>query len=65
MHDVDIDCDHKGDKMVIWDSYEIYATCGGCGMHDWDEESLEDYKKKYPEAKVININGEIQKGENV
>ena len=44
-------------KMVIYDSYENYAICTLCGMHDWEGDKkgnfdVEVYKKKYPKAEV-------------
>ena len=48
-------------KMVIWDSFELYANCSKCGFHDWDDVGIDGLKKKYPEAKVIDINEELIK----
>lgn len=58
VHNDKIKCDHKG-FMVIWDSYENYATCRRCGFHDWsglnDDFSIASYKEKYPDAEVVDI----------
>ena len=46
-------------EMVIYESYENYAVCGKCGMHDWSgrekDFSIKAYVKKYPKAKVISL----------
>lgn len=56
-------CEHK--SMTIYQSYEDYAVCDSCGWHDWSTDneeyertggsSLEHLKKKYPNAKVVNL----------
>jgi hypothetical protein len=47
-------------KMVIYESYENYAVCRLCGMHDWNGDgkgdfSVEAYKKKYPTGEVVSF----------
>ena len=46
-------------KMVIFDSYEVYAFCKKCGLHDWNglngKTDLESYQEKYPKAEVQSI----------
>ncbi len=47
-------------KMVIYESYENYAVCRLCGMHDWNGDGKEDfsvevYKKKYPTGEVVSF----------
>ena len=47
-------------KMVIYESYENYAVCGLCGMHDWNGDgkgnfSVEAYKKKYPTGEICSF----------
>jgi len=53
---------------MIFDSYETYATCKKCGMHDWstpkgyqgDFSLVSYFKEKYPTCKeVYNVNGEL------
>ena len=50
-------------KVMIFDSYEVYTVCKKCGMHDWSHNAddlggVDDYKKKYPQHEVIDINGD-------
>lgn len=42
-------------QMVVYLSYEIYAMCTKCGYHDWSCDSVEDYKAKYPNARVERL----------
>lgn len=47
-------------QVTIYDSYETYAVCRLCGMHDWSEppegESYEKhYMKKYPKNIVLEL----------
>ena len=55
-------------KVIIFDSYEIYAVCKLCGMHDWSlpdrdeiydfsaKEIIDYFKEKYPKHEVSDIN---------
>lgn len=67
VHNENMECDHKG-HMIIWDSYENYATCERCGFHDWSglngDFSIASYKEKYPDAKVVDIFDELENGES-
>lgn len=45
-------------NMMIFESYENYAVCKKCGLHDWawqhgEDFGIEDFKKLYPKRKVI------------
>ncbi len=51
-------------QVMIFDSYEIYAVCRLCGMHDWSlpntqdpstEEMLNYFKQKYPKYTYENL----------
>ena len=50
-------------EMVIYSSYETYAVCKKCGLHDWshpkgwagDTSLVPFFKEKYPEAEVDNM----------
>jgi len=49
-------------EVDIWDSYEIYAVCRLCRMHDWSGtegssvQMIDYFKQKYPKNPiVINI----------
>lgn len=57
-------------QIIINDSYEMYAFCEKCGMHDWSvpEGYNEDTARgthllfllsKYPNAKKMDIDGNI------
>ena len=55
-------------EIMIFDSYETYATCKKCGMHDWstpkgyqgDCSLVSYFKEKYPTCKeVYNVDGEL------
>ena len=54
-------------EMMIFNSYETYAVCKKCGLHDWSmpDESLnvgnytisnvvEHFKNKYPKHEIVN-----------
>lgn len=49
-------------KIVIFNSYETYAVCMKCGMHDWstpkgyqgDVSLVPYFLGKYPNAEVDN-----------
>ena len=60
--------EHKH-EMVIYDSYETYAVCKKCGMHDWSTSkgykgdcSLVPYfLKKYPDCtELYDVDGNLQ-----
>lgn len=42
-------------QMTIYNSYEVYAVCNRCGMHDWADIGLEGFQKKYPDATVVGL----------
>lgn len=50
-------------EMVIYDSYETYAVCSKCGMHDWstpkgyqgDVSLVPYFQQKYPDAIVERL----------
>ena len=57
-------------QIIINDSYEMYAFCEKCGMHDWsvpegyDENTARGTHllfllSKYPNAKKMDIDGNI------
>lgn len=58
---------HKHD-IIIFDSYEMYAFCTKCGMHDWSvPEGYQGdgngiflhFLAKYPNAKKMDLDGNI------
>ena len=53
-------------EMVIFESYEVYAVCMKCGVHDWavpehhnGENMLELYKERYPGAEIVPFSDPI------
>ena len=50
---------HEHD-FIIYESYQDYAVCTKCGIHDWgdyddDGEPVTNFEKKYPKAKVVDL----------
>jgi hypothetical protein len=50
---------HEHD-VRIYVSYEVYAVCVKCGMHDWsvpetEQDIIEYYKEKYPKHSVVQL----------
>ena len=42
-------------EMIIFDSYETYAVCKKCGMHDWEQLTVGGFQRKYPKHEVESI----------
>lgn len=55
-------------EMTIYDSYETYAACHKCGLHDWshpkdwkgDVSLVYFFKEKYPNAEVVDLLEELK-----
>lgn len=52
-------------EYVIYDLYQLFACCHGCGLHDYgefDEDGegwiLGDFQRKYPDAKIVGFDKE-------
>jgi len=54
-------------QIIIFDSYEMYAFCEKCGMHDWsvpegyqgDTSLLLYFLGKYPNARKMDLDGNV------
>lgn len=57
-------------KWVLYDMYQVFAVCSGCGAHDWGDEawfdrdgrepSRADFEKKYGDRieRVVDLSEE-------